>query len=1038
LEHNAHKRLPEIKCDLNAVYSLPNTNHIWAAGNLGMMVHSDNGGRTWEQLKIEVTNGSGHSTGAVSPSPQFSATPNRRPQTRSTPTPTPPQTPTPTPRPAAKTAKSHLSSSDGSFNLLPVTFTRVFEQSNASKNPNEKQQSDPRQQRPPSNEPAIKSTPTPTPADPKQLNAPQDNIGKEPDSLKRPSPTPTQRPTGATSRPVRNATPQTTVTPTPSPSPNAGTAVQGIVTDDLVAIRFDDVQRGLVLSSQGKQFSTIDGGKSWAVNGVDKEKSLEPSSLPIPADKFSSYTRSTLRSLHFQPDNQHGYVAGTNGTILGTNDGGQTWQHLTQGTEKKENATGSYSRWPAPWYYLSCLFVAFLLLPALRSKPEDALKVDYSIADVGVSDRPLEAGDPDPLSFNAIALGLSRFIRNEKTMPPLTIAITGEWGSGKSSLMNLLRADLRRYGFRPVWFNAWHHQKEEHLLASLLQNIRLQSIPRWWQPEGFLFRLRLLTIRGWRHWLPVLTLLLVFSFSLSYVRHHPTALKKLGDTASEIIAALKNGEGWPGFFDAIKLPTREGSLLALLISSIGVIVSTLRGIKAFGVSPGTLMTSMSRGLKLRDLNAQTSFRQRFAEEFRDVTQALGARSMPIFIDDLDRCRPSNVLDVLEAVNFLVSSGDCYVVLGMARERVEPSVGLSFKDIAEEMGEDAPPVANDANTKNDKASSNGKEQRVRFARQYLDKLINIEVPVPTLSAEQTKHLLVPEVPSAPPRSKLIWQLLKNWWAKLWPWLLVALVITIGIKAGQNAAPPAPIQPNVPASPTQALAPQQTPASVGSQPTARGVASPTPVPTPDDRKNQKAEIAQPPFIPNHPSYWLLAVLALLLIGAAVWYFSQPRDLVVKDSPDFEQALRIWHQVIYAKQSSPRSIKRFMNRVRYLAMRQRQYQDSLPRWKEWLGKVGLKFGQHLNTNTTESSTQTIPDSVLVALASIHHVNAEWLKNSDLLNKGLVHSLVPLTNESEKDAWRLIDAAKLAHEERFKNLQQAKDAREAFRKMVAGIRVN
>ena len=95
-----------------------------------------------------------------------------------------------------------------------------------------------------------------------------------------------------------------------------------------------------------------------------------------------------------------------------------------------------------------------------------------------VSDRALESASEDVLSFNAIALGLSRFLRNENTKPPLTIAITGEWGTGKSSLMNLLRADLRSYKFRPVWYNAWHHQKEEHILASLLENIILQAVPR--------------------------------------------------------------------------------------------------------------------------------------------------------------------------------------------------------------------------------------------------------------------------------------------------------------------------------------------------------------------------------------------------------------------------------------------------------------------------------------------------------------------------------------------------------------------------------
>src|ERR1700724_1577599 len=78
---------------------------------------------------------------------------------------------------------------------------------------------------------------------------------------------------------------------------------------------------------------------------------------------------------------------------------------------------------------------------------------------------------PEPVGAAIQAWGLSRFWRNEKTQPPLTLAVTGEWGTGKSSLMNLLRSDLKRYGFRPVWFNAWHQQKAEHLLAPLLEGV---------------------------------------------------------------------------------------------------------------------------------------------------------------------------------------------------------------------------------------------------------------------------------------------------------------------------------------------------------------------------------------------------------------------------------------------------------------------------------------------------------------------------------------------------------------------------------------
>ncbi|MEJ7711374.1 MAG: hypothetical protein WKF84_16310 [Pyrinomonadaceae bacterium] len=62
-ESNAPKRLPEIGCDLNAIYALPGTNKVWAVGNVGLIVHSEDGGRTWSQQHLP-------------PSPTESATPD--------------------------------------------------------------------------------------------------------------------------------------------------------------------------------------------------------------------------------------------------------------------------------------------------------------------------------------------------------------------------------------------------------------------------------------------------------------------------------------------------------------------------------------------------------------------------------------------------------------------------------------------------------------------------------------------------------------------------------------------------------------------------------------------------------------------------------------------------------------------------------------------------------------------------------------------------------------------------------------------------
>src|SRR5204863_8225104 len=99
------------------------------------------------------------------------------------------------------------------------------------------------------------------------------------------------------------------------------------------------------------------------------------------------------------------------------------------------------------------------------------------------------------------------------------------------------------------------------------------------------------------------------------------------------------------------------------------------------------------------------------------------------IDDLDRCQPTQVMEVLESVNFLVTSGDCFIVLAMDRDRVVPCVALSFKEIAAEMSD----------------GDDDLQARRDYANQYLDKLINIEVPVPSLDAADAEKLLAPDAP-----------------------------------------------------------------------------------------------------------------------------------------------------------------------------------------------------------------------------------------------------------------------------------------------------
>ena len=345
--------------------------------------------------------------------------------------------------------------------------------------------------------------------------------------------------------------------------------------NDLHGVFFLDDKKGWVVGSNGAVLSTNDAGINW-----------QPK---------ASGTKSQLNSIQFLSDGLHGWIAGNDGLILSTADGGETWIHQTQGLE---GTGGMYFRFPAPWYFLSLVGLGLVLLRR-RVDPVD-LTPEESVADVLVSDRALEQADGDVLAFNSIARGISRFLRNENTLPPLTIAIIGEWGTGKSSLMNLLRVDLRSYKFRPVWFNAWHHQKEEYILASLLENIKLQAVPRWWTSRGIVFRAKLLWIRGWRQWFPLVALLFLIYVMLIY---------RLGNMGSDTTLAAFIKNVMASVTDPATVPSTANilTLIPLLAGIVTFVTAVWKGITAFGVKPASLLAGVSRGMSIRGAGSSNKF-----------------------------------------------------------------------------------------------------------------------------------------------------------------------------------------------------------------------------------------------------------------------------------------------------------------------------------------------------------------------------------------------------------------------------------------------
>lgn len=94
---------------------------------------------------------------------------------------------------------------------------------------------------------------------------------------------------------------------------------------------------------------------------------------------------------------------------------------------------------------------------------------------IGNTDRPIINKSEDVFGINQYIKGLSRFICDCDT--PMTVAIQGDWGSGKTSFMNMIRQETNN-DVVDIWFNTWQFSQFNlgdslsiTLLSSLLDRL---------------------------------------------------------------------------------------------------------------------------------------------------------------------------------------------------------------------------------------------------------------------------------------------------------------------------------------------------------------------------------------------------------------------------------------------------------------------------------------------------------------------------------------------------------------------------------------
>ena len=104
---------------------------------------------------------------------------------------------------------------------------------------------------------------------------------------------------------------------------------------------------------------------------------------------------------------------------------------------------------------------------------------------VGIVDEALVQGGDDALEISSYKNALVDFVKRTDT--PMTIGVQGEWGSGKTSLLNQIWNDLDDLNknddsiddFKQIWINSWEHSllcSPEECLMKIINEIILELL----------------------------------------------------------------------------------------------------------------------------------------------------------------------------------------------------------------------------------------------------------------------------------------------------------------------------------------------------------------------------------------------------------------------------------------------------------------------------------------------------------------------------------------------------------------------------------
>ena len=279
----------------------------------------------------------------------------------------------------------------------------------------------------------------------------------------------------------------------------------------------------------------------------------------------------------------------------------------------------------------------------------------------------------DLLNNEPLAATIIQLLRDRPDQP-VTIGVHGDWGAGKSSVLEMIEAGLD--GDDRVLclkFNGWRFQGFEDAKIALIEGI----------------------VTG-------------------LIEKRP-ALVKAGAAVQDIFKRI----------DWLKVAKKAGGLALTAYTGIpspDLVQAAIGALRGFAADPTKLATKDNLegaieglGGLLKDGESKNvpeeinEFRKAFDKLLKDA----GVDQLVVLIDDLDRCLPDTAIETLEAIRLFVFTSRTAFVVAADEAMIEYSVRKHFPDLPDTTGP------------------------LTYARNYLEKLIQVPIRIPALGETETR-------------------------------------------------------------------------------------------------------------------------------------------------------------------------------------------------------------------------------------------------------------------------------------------------------------